>query len=143
MSKILFLVSPSLNSFADKQKGTTGNKIDCAFQHYKNSTVSNMQIATVAGTTALIGRMFAKKLPETVAKLEGKGIISKFVEYFKAAPKPVKAVAYALMGLSLLVRTYNKGTIEQKYIDRAQFVDRTYTLDAPENEKKASAPLKK
>ena len=130
MSKVLFLVSPTLNSFVDRRKGTTGNKIDCAFQHFKNSTVSNVQIGAVAGATALIGRgvfnSAVKKAPELAKQLEGKGILTKIAKYINAAPKPVKIAAGALIGLSLLVRTYNKGKIEQKYLDRAQFVDHTF-----------------
>ena len=133
MSKVLFLVSPTLNSFVDRRKGTTGNKIDCAFQHFKNSTISNVQIGAVAGATALIGRgvfnAAVKKAPELATQLEGKGVLTKLAKYINAAPKPVKIAAGALIGLSLLVRTYNKGKIEQKYLDRAQFVDHTFTLD--------------
>ncbi len=129
MSKVLFLVSPTLNSFVDRRKGTTGNKIDCAFQHFKNSTVSNVQIGALAGVTALIGRAAMQKAPEAAAQLQNKGILTKLVKYINAAPKPVKIVTGALAGLSLLVRTYNKGKIEQKYLDRAQFVDHTFTLD--------------
>ena len=47
MSKVLFVVSPTLNSFVDPKKGTTGNKIDCAMKHFANSTVSNATIATL------------------------------------------------------------------------------------------------
>lgn len=148
MSKVLFLISPTLNSFADRRKGTTGNKIDCAFQHFKNSTVSNIQIGAVAGATALIGRgvfnTAVKKSPELASQLAGKGVVTKFFKYLSAAPKPVKIAAGVLAGLSLLTRTYNKGKIEQKYLDRAQFVDHTFNLDG-EGAKaaKASAPLKK
>jgi hypothetical protein len=49
-------------------------------------------------------------------------------------------VAGALIGLSLLVRTYNKGKIEQKYLDRAQFVDHTFNLDDEGNQ--APKPVK-
>lgn len=153
MSKVLFLISPSLNAFADRRKGTTGNKIDCAFQHYKNSTVSNLQIGALAGATALIGKSSfnaaVKNAPELAAQLQGKGIITKFMKYLNAAPKPIKIAAGILAGLSLLKRTYNKGKIEQKYLDRAQFVDHTYNLDgegskaAAKLSAKASAPLKK
>ena len=77
MSKVLFLVSPTLNSFVDRRKGTTGNKIDCAFQHFKNSTISNVQIGAVAGATALVGKTVfdsaVKKAPELAKQLEGKG----------------------------------------------------------------------
>ena len=139
MSKVLFLVSPTLNSFVDRRKGTTGNKIDCAFQHFKNSTVSNVQIGAVAGATALIGRGVFNSA-ELAKQLEGKGILTKIAKYINAAPKPVKIAAGALIGLSLLVRTYNKGKIEQKYLDRAQFVDHTFTLDGegPKAEKLAN-----
>ncbi len=129
MSKVLFLVSPTLNSFVDRRKGTTGNKIDCAFQHFKNSTISNVQIGALAGATALLGSAVVKKTPELASQVAGKGFFTKFVKYLNAAPKPVKIAAGALAGLSLLVRTYNKGKIEQKYLDRAQFVDHTFTLD--------------
>ncbi len=133
MSKVLFLVSPTLNSFVDRRKGTTGNKIDCAMQHFKNSAISNVQIGAVAGATALIGKgvfqSAVKKYPALAIQLEGKGILTKLAKYISAAPKPVKVAAGALIGLSLLVRTYNKGKIEQKYLDRAQFVDHTFTLD--------------
>lgn len=149
MSKVLFLVSPSLNSFADRRKGTTGNKIDCAFHHFKNSAVSNIQIGAVAGATALVGRSVfnsaVKKSPELAKQLVGKGVVTKFFKYISAAPKPVKIAAGILAGLSLLTRTYNKGKIEQKYLDRAQFVDHTFNLDGEgvKQQSKASAPLKK
>ena len=147
MSKVLFVISPTLNSFADSRKGTTGNRIDCAMQHFANSAISNAEIAAVAGTTALIGRSAfnsaVKKAPELAAQLEGKGILTKIAKFISAAPKPVKIAAGALIGLSLLVRSYNTGKIEQKYLDRAQFVDHTFTLDG-EGSKAAvkSAPLK-
>ena len=164
MSKVLFLISPTLNSFADKRKGTSGNKIDCAFQHYKNSTISNWQIAATAGVAGLIGKAainrdiasFTKKAAAAAAGngnakalkhplqdlMASKGhYFKKAKEIYKATPKPVKVIAGALIGLSLLVRTYKKGKIEQKYLDRAQFVDHTFTLDG--EGKKAAAPLKK
>lgn len=144
MSKVLFVISPTLNSFADSRKGTTGNRIDCAMQHFANSAISNAEIAAVAGTTALIGRSAfnsaVKKAPELAKELEGKGVVKKFIKYFSSAPKAVKIASAALMGLSLLHRTYKKGTIEQKYIDRAQFVDRTFQ---EEKQPLASAAMKK
>lgn len=165
MSKVLFFISPSLNAFADRRKGTSGNKIDCAFQHYKNSTVSNLQIAAVAGTAGLIGKAVVKSnIVSSIKKAKAAGATTvsvpladlmgskgnyfkKAKEIYKAVPKPVKAIAGALIALSLLVRTYKKGKIEQKYLDRAQFVDHTFTLDgegpkAASSLKKASAPLK-
>ncbi len=147
MSKVLFLVSPTLNSFVDKRKGTSGNKIDCAFQHFKNGMTSNVQIGVVAGATALAGKAAfnsaVKKAPELAAQLEGKGILTKIAKYISAAPKPVKIAAGALIGLSLLVRSYNTGKIEQKYLDRAQFVDHTFTLDGEGSKAAAkSVPLK-
>ena len=139
MSKILFLVSPTLNSFVDKRKGTTGNKIDCAMQHFGNSFVSNLQIGAAAGVTALAGRAVVKKTPELAAKVSGMSNFKKFVQYLKAAPKPVKIFAGVAAGLSLLYRTYKKGTIEQKYLDRAQFVDHTFTLDNKKEKTVASS----
>lgn len=169
MSKVLFFISPSLNSFADKRKGTSGNKIDCAAQHYKNSTISNWQMAATAGVAGLIGKAaissdiasFTKKAAKeaAAATAAGKEAVEvlkhplqdlmaskgqywkKAKEIYKAVPTPAKVVAGALIGLSLLVRTYKKGKIEQKYLDRAQFVDHTYSLDG--EGKKAAAPLKK
>lgn len=134
MSKILFLVSPTVNSFFDPRKGTTGNKIDCAMHHYTNSIVSNAEIAAVGTVAGLIGKSALKnKMATDVALKElmsSKGNwFKKAGELYKAVPTPVKVVAGALMGLSLLVRTYNKGKIEQKYLDRAQFVDHTFNLD--------------
>ncbi len=140
MSKVLFLVSPTLNSFVDPRKGTTGNKIDCAMHHFGNSLVSNVQIGAAAGITALAGRAVVKKTPELAAKVAEMGGVKKFFQYLKAAPKPLKVIAGVAAGLSLLYRTYKKGTIEQKYLDRAQFVDHTFTLD--KKEKTASASIK-
>lgn len=151
MSKVLFLVSPTLNSFVDRRKGTSGNKIDCAFQHFKNGMTSNIQMGVVAGATALAGRSVInsaiKKTPELAKQLEGKGILTKVAKYINSAPKAVKIAAGALIGLSLLVRSYNTGKIEQKYLDRAQFVDHTFTLDGEGSKaaaklSNASAPLK-
>lgn len=133
MSKVLFFVSPTLNALADRRKGTAGNKIDCAFQHYKNSTISNLQIGACVGAAALAGRGAAmKSIAEAVSNgAKQPGLLKTFIECVKKAPTPVKVVTGALAGLSLLVRTYKKGTIEQKYIDRAQFVDHTFTPDNP------------
>ncbi len=145
MSKVLFLVSPTLNSFADPRKGTTGNKIDCAMKHFANSAVSNAEIAVVGGAAAMIGKyaINSKMLKNEAlsALMKSKGnYLKKAVEIYKAIPAPVKAVAGALIGLSLLVRTYNKGKIEQKYLDRAQFVDHTFNLDDEGNQ--APKPVK-
>lgn len=131
MSKVLFLVSPTLNSFVDKKKGTTGNKIDCATKHFANSMTSNITVAGLAGVTALAGKaVIGKKMPEVAAKLSQMGFAQKAYNLIKAAPKPVKVIAGALAGLSVLYRTYKAGVIEQKYIDRAQFVDNTFKPDA-------------
>lgn len=127
MSKVLFLVSPTLNSFVDKKKGTTGNKIDCAAQHFANSMTSNVTVAGLAGVTALAGRA---ALGKNAAQLANMGFVKKAYTLINAAPKPVKVIAGALAGLSVLYRTYKAGVIEQKYIDRAQFVDNTFKPDA-------------
>lgn len=136
MSKVLFLISPSLNALADRQKGTAGNKIDCAFQHYTNSTRSNIEIGATLGLASLFGRSAAIKALNAAGTTAGP--LKTFFESLKKAPAPVKYVAGALVALSLLVRTYKKGTIEQKYIDRAQFVDNTFKLEA-----NAAAPIAK
>ena len=135
MSKVLFLVSPTLNSFVDKKKGTTGNRIDCAMKHFSNAVVSDVQIASVAGTAGLIAKANLNKAGLAQQFARG-GFINKVKTLYKAMPKPVKLIAAGLIGLSLLVRNYNKGKIEQKYLDRAQFVDNTFTLDG-ENKKAA------
>ena len=135
MSKVLFLVSPTLNSFVDKKKGTTGNRIDCAMKHFFYFVVSDVQIAAVAGTAGLIAKANLNKAGLAQQFAQG-GFINKVKTLYKAMPKPVKLVAAGLIGLSLLVRNYKKGKIEQKYLDRAQFVDNTFTLDG-ENKKAA------
>lgn len=139
MSKVLFLVSPTLNSFVDRKKGTTGNKIDCAMKHFANAVVSDVQIGAVAGAATLIGRAAAKKA--NPAALEGLSFFGKAKTIFKAIPTPVKIIAGALIGLSYIVRNYKKGKIEQKYLDRAQFVDNTFVIDKKET--KSAAPIKK
>ena len=150
MSKILFLVSPTLNSFADPRKGTTGNKIDCATHHFGNAMVSNAEIAAVAGVAGFIGKSRLNgqlaNNPALKELMSSKGhFFKKVAEIYKAVPTPVKAIAGALIGLSLLVRSYNTGKIEQKYLDRAQFVDHTFHLDGegPKQVKTAAAPIKK
>ena len=152
MSKILFLVSPTLNSFVDPRKGTTGNKIDCATHHFANAMVSNTEIAATAALAGFIGK---SKLNSQLANnpalkelMSAKGhIFKKISAIYKAVPAPVKAVAGALIGLSLLVRSYNTGKIEQKYLDRAQFVDHTFNLDGEgvkaTKMKTAASPIKK
>jgi len=135
MSKVLFLVSPTVNALVDRKKGTTGNKIDCAMKHLTNSTISNATLCATAGLTALAGK---GALAASKKALSG-GTLSKFWQCLKAAPKPVKLIAGAIAGISVLYRTYKAGIIEQKYIDRAQFVDHTFTDDEP---RKASAPIK-
>jgi hypothetical protein len=119
ISKIFYLISPSLHSLTDSKKGTTGNRIDCAWSHFRNGFISDVFIAAAAGVTVLAGKSAAE-----VA--EGSGLIKKGWEYIKAAPKSVKIGAAALTGLSLLLRSYKAGKIEQKYIDRASFVDKTF-----------------
>ena len=144
------MVSPALNAFVDPKKGTTGNRIDCAMNHFGNAVVSDLQIAAVGGTAALIGKAgvksaiakawtAAKQAGATTATIPLADLMGSKGNYLKKAkavfehiPTPVKVVAGALIGLSLLVRNYKKGKIEQKYLDRAQFVDHTYTLDNKE-----------
>ena len=87
---------------------------------------SNIAVAGLAGVTALAGRAALGKS----ANLAGMGFMKKAWTLINAAPKPVKIIAGALAGLSILYRTYKAGVIEQKYIDRAQFVDNTFKPDA-------------
>ena len=73
-----------------------------------------------------------KSIAEAVAGgVKKPGMLKTFIECVRNAPTPVKVITGALAGISLLYRTYKKGTIEQKYIDRAQFVDHTFTPDNP------------
>ena len=68
----------------------------------------------------------------------------KRIDLFKkhlAEKRAVKIIAGALIGLSYIVRNYKKGKIEQKYLDRAQFVDNTFVIDKKET--KSAAPIKK
>ncbi len=158
MSKVLFVISPSLNALTDRRKGTTGNKIDCASKHMGNSIRSNAEIALVACAAGLIGKsVLNSNIKDAFNKARAMGAVTapniplvtlmgskgkyfqKAKEIIKAVPTPVKWVAGALIGLSLLVRTYKKGKIEQKYEDRAQFVDNTFK---PEG-KNAAQPVKK
>jgi hypothetical protein len=131
IGKVVFLVSPTLYALGDKQKGTTGNKIDCASQHFKNGFVSNAGLAATVGATALIGAPFYKKAAGATANFSTvKSALKTIADYVKAAPKPVKIAAGALVALNLIVRSYKAGKIEQKYIDRAQFVDNTFKPDS-------------
>jgi len=132
MSKVLFMVSPTINALVDPKKGTTGNKIDCAMQHFKNAAISDTVICAAGGLTALAGKA---ALAKTNANLAGMGTFKKIWNYIKAAPKSVKLAAGGVAALALLYRTYKTGTIEQKYTDRAQFVDNTFTENAPRNAK--------
>lgn len=142
MSKVLFVVSPTLNALVDPRKGTTGNKIDCAAQHFKNGVTSNVMIGTTVGATALIGAAAAKNAakasPELATKLANSGAMKKFFTYLNAAPKGVKIAAAAVTALLVAIRSYKAGTIEQKYIDRAQFVDHTF-----DEKKTAASSIKK
>lgn len=127
MSKVLFVVSPTINALVDPRKGTTGNKIDCATKHLSNATISNATICAAGGLTALAGRA---ALAVSKTPLVG-STFKKVLQCIKAAPSPVKIAAGAVAALSILYRTYKAGIIEQKYIDRAQFVDHTFTDDEP------------
>lgn len=136
MSKVLFLVSPTLNSFVDPRKGTTGNKIDCATKHFTNGMRSNIELGALAGVTAFAGKMALRKT-DLAAQLANMGMFKKVATMIKAAPTSVKIVASALGMLSLIHRSYKTGIIEQKYIDRAQFVDNTF-----KPERSNAAPVK-
>lgn len=125
MSKVLFLISPTLNSFVDPKKGTSGNKIDCAFKHFGNAAKYNTGIAATAGVAGLVGLTKLKATKAPIAGTFGK----KLAQIYKAIPTPVKVAAGAIIATMLMVKNYNKGRIEQKYIDRAQFVDHTFSLD--------------
>ena len=129
MSKVLFLVSPTLNSFVDKRKGTMGNRIDCATKHAGNAIVTHTIAGASLAGAAAIGRAVASKTPELAQSFATMNPIKKAFKYFAAAPKPVKIAAAAVATVMALLYTYKAGKIEQKYLDRAQFVDHTFNLD--------------
>ena len=133
MSKVLFLISPTLNSFVDKRKGTTGNKIDCATKHCANAIVTHTGAAAAIAGAGFAGKLvtqnLAKKSSAAAASLEQMGGLKKALTYLQNSPKPVKIIAGAFVGLMALMYSYKAGKIEQKYLDRAQFVDHTFNLD--------------
>ncbi len=145
MSKVLFLVSPTLNSFADSRKGTTGNKIDCAMKHAGNAIVTHTIAGAAIAGAGLAGRSVLKAKaaasPEFAKELLAMNPVKKAFKYLAAAPKALKVAAAAVTGLMALIYTYKAGRIEQKYLDRAQFVDHTFNLDGEGS--KASSALKK
>lgn len=146
MSKVLFLVSPTLNSFADSRKGTTGNKIDCASKHFANGFVTHTAAGAAIAGAGLIGRSIVKKAaavnPETAKQLIEMNPVKKAFKYLRAAPKWAKITAAAVTGLMALIYSYKTGKIEQKYLDRAQFVDHTFNLDGEGSKRPASQPVK-
>lgn len=151
MSKVLFVISPTLNSFADSRKGTTGNKIDCAMKHTGNALVTHTIAGAAIAGAGFAGRSILKaqavKSPEFAKTLLEMNPVKKAFKYLAAAPKAVKIAASAITGVMALLYTYKAGKIEQKYLDRAQFVDHTFSLDGEgargaSSLKKATAPLK-
>ena len=86
MSKVLFLVSPTLNSFVDKRKGTMGNRIDCATKHAGNAIVTHTIAGASLAGAAAIGRAVASKTPELAQSIATMNPIKKAFKYFAAAP---------------------------------------------------------
>lgn len=122
MSKVLFFISPTINSFADKNKGSKANKTACAVSHFTNSAKSNAQIITAAGLTALIGHYMPLTKMAKPNKINWKNLkeASKTIlQDFKSAPKAIKIAAFGAMAISLVNRTFKKFEIEHKYLDRA------------------------
>ncbi len=146
MSKVLFLVSPTLNSFADPRKGTTGNKIDCASKHFANGFVTHTVAGAAIAGAGLVGRSIVKKAavsnPDTAKKLLETGPVKKAFKYLGAAPKWAKVAAAAVTGVMALIYSYRTGKIEQKYLDRAQFVDHTFNLDGEGSRTPAAQKIK-
>ena len=122
MSKILFLISPTINSFTDKDKGSKANRTACAYSHLKNSVSSNIEIAAAAGITAAVGHYKPVLKLETPPKINWKSpkeAAKNLIKDFKAAPRYLRIAAFAAIALSLINRTYKKIEIEHKYEDRA------------------------
>ena len=86
MSKVLFLVSPTLNSFVDKRKGTMGNRIDCATKHAGNAIVTHTIAGASLAGAAAIGRAVASKTPELAQSIATMNPVKKAFKYFAAAP---------------------------------------------------------
>ena len=127
MSKILFVISPTINSFTDKDKGSKANRINCAYSHLKNSVTSNIQIISAAGIATAIGHFkpvtkLEKPIPYNLSKLTLENIKEtgkKLFNDFNAAPKYIKIAAITAMSLSLINRTFKKIEIDRKYTNRA------------------------
>src|SRR5574344_1451006 len=122
MSKILFLISLTINSFYDKDKGSKTNRTACAYSHFTNSLSSNAQILGALGITTAVGHykpVLNIKRPTKIDFSTIKTTAKQLYEDFKSAPKWLKTIAIGLSAMSLVNRTFKKISIERKYNDRA------------------------
>ncbi len=137
------VIYPNPSVMATQDKGSFGNKINCAGEHILNTAVGGLKTAAVLGGGGLLTYGLAKSsivnrfIEETYSKLKStklydkflsKGVdfINKGINKFKALPKAGKIIAVAGSALTAMVaqhiinkHTFKAGQIDQKYTDRA------------------------
>ena len=120
----------------DKSKGSMGNRVDCAKEHYGNNLTAGLKIDAVilagAGVTYAANKNSAVRAvfssierpikalftPEKYAI--AKESLKPVVEFAKSAPTSVKLAVGALTALITCKAIFRQGQIDQKYTDRAQ-----------------------
>ncbi len=133
------ILGPTIASLASREKGSFGNRADCAGAHLKNGLVTTAQTGLAAA--AVGGTAYAVAKNGNVAKVFAKPVTS-IVDMFQKSIKSPKANAIlkkinnlpgktkalgliAAVGLTVLGYVgkngiYKMGQIDQKYTDKAK-----------------------
>lgn len=128
----------AVSPLVSKDKGSFGNRMNCAGEHMKNNLVSNVQTAGVALVGG--GAVYGLKKTNAAANFIGKGIdkaitfvakktntinSSVIQKALNASPKAkalsaVLALGTIALGYITHKHAYKAGQIDQKYTDRAK-----------------------
>ena len=141
LSVNLPLTYPIGTAMLGRDKGSFGNRVDCAGAHLKNELIFGVRQAAVIATAG-VGTVVLAKKPALITKivtfastatknLANKPFVKNTIEKVAtklgvAAPNLLKAGGImALVALPLLAglavrRAFKRGQIDQKYTDRAQ-----------------------
>lgn len=131
-------------TLADKNKGSLGNKIDCAKEQTKNTATTALKgSAAAVGIGAATGAMIKSKSVNNIVVKgvnalkktqvfekyapKAKDLTKKGLDAFKKLPGSAKIIAGVGIGLAAITgyaldksHSFKAGQIDQKYTDKAQ-----------------------
>lgn len=130
------VTGPVISTMISKDKGSVGNRVDCAGSHVKNNVVTNLSALGVAGATIGAGKVVSKGVGTSQLAKAADFVLNAFSELLPKKPiiktlgnrlssktKALGLVASAgAVALSYVTGKgiYKMGQIDQKYTDKAQ-----------------------